>query len=51
MKDEHDNTCRLIDELKMELRLKEDKIETLNTQLQDTLRKLKEGKLKKYKIR
>ncbi|XP_055383850.1 rootletin [Condylostylus longicornis] len=43
MKEERDGACRQIDELKMEIRLKEDKIESLNQQLQDTIRKLREA--------
>lgn len=43
LRDEHDKVMHLADELKMEMRLKEDKIDGLNSELQETLRKIKEG--------
>ncbi|KAL9897900.1 ciliary rootlet coiled-coil, rootletin isoform 1-T1 [Glossina fuscipes fuscipes] len=43
LKEEQDNLLRLNDELKMDIRLKEDKLESLNNELQDTLRKIKES--------
>uniref|UniRef100_A0A1A9X182 Rootletin-like coiled-coil domain-containing protein n=1 Tax=Glossina brevipalpis TaxID=37001 RepID=A0A1A9X182_9MUSC len=43
LKEEQDNLLRLNEELKMDIRLKEDKLESLNNELQDTLRKIKEG--------
>ncbi|XP_075157962.1 ciliary rootlet coiled-coil, rootletin [Haematobia irritans] len=43
IKEERDNLLRLSDELKMDIRLKDDKMEALNNELQDTMRKAKEG--------
>ncbi|KAH8382728.1 hypothetical protein KR009_004943 [Drosophila setifemur] len=43
MREERDTLCRLSEELKMEIRLKEDKMEGTNNELQDALRKSKEG--------
>lgn len=43
IKEERDNLNRLAEELKMDLRLKEDKMEGINIELQDALRKTKEG--------
>lgn len=44
IREERDTLCRLSEELKMDIRLKEDKIEATNNELQDALRKTKEGK-------
>lgn len=46
LREEKDNLQRLGDELKMEIRLKDDKTESITNELQDTLRKVKEGNLK-----
>ncbi|KAH8276985.1 hypothetical protein KR026_003142 [Drosophila bipectinata] len=43
MREERDTLCRLSEEFKMEIRLKEDKMEGTNNELQDALRKTKEG--------
>ncbi|XP_017084108.2 rootletin [Drosophila eugracilis] len=43
MREERDTLCRVSEELKMEIRLKEDKMEGTNNELQDALRKSKEG--------
>lgn len=43
LREERDSLVRLSDELKVEIRLKEDKSEGLNNELQDVLRKTKEG--------
>ncbi|XP_032593531.1 rootletin isoform X2 [Drosophila grimshawi] len=43
MREERDTLCRLSEEFKMEIRLKEDKMEATNNELQDALRKSKEG--------
>ncbi|XP_030369241.1 rootletin [Scaptodrosophila lebanonensis] len=43
IREERDTLFRLSDELKMEIRLKEDKMEGTNNELQDALRKAKEG--------
>ncbi|ALC47431.1 Rootletin [Drosophila busckii] len=43
IREERDSLCRQSEELKMELRLKEDKMEGTNNELQDALRKTKEG--------
>ncbi|XP_017465637.1 PREDICTED: rootletin isoform X1 [Rhagoletis zephyria] len=43
VKEERDNLNRLCEELKMDIRLKEDKVEGINAELQDALRKAKEG--------
>ncbi|XP_070063358.1 rootletin isoform X2 [Drosophila virilis] len=43
MREERDTLCRLSEELKMEIRLREDKMEATNNELQDALRKTKEG--------
>ncbi|XP_017860567.1 PREDICTED: rootletin [Drosophila arizonae] len=43
IREERDTICRLSEELKMDIRLKEDKIEATNNELQDALRKTKEG--------
>lgn len=48
LKEERDNLNRLAEELKMDLRLKEDKVEGINNELQDALRKTKEGWLGVY---
>lgn len=45
IKEERDNLNRIADELKMDLRLKEDKVEGINNELQDALRKTKEGSI------
>lgn len=44
IKEERDNLLRLSDELKMDIRLKDDKMESLGNELQDTMRKVKESK-------
>jgi len=44
IREERDTLCRVSEELKMEIRLKEDKMEGTNNELQDALRKSKEGK-------
>lgn len=44
LREERDNLQRLSDELKMDIRLKDDKVETITNELQDTMRKAKEGK-------
>lgn len=44
LREERDALFRLSDELKTEIRLKEDKMEGINNELQDALRKSKEGK-------
>lgn len=44
IREERDTLCRLSEELKMDIRLKEDKMEATNNELQDALRKTKEGK-------
>ncbi|XP_058981503.1 rootletin-like, partial [Musca domestica] len=43
LKEERDNLQRLSDELKMDIRLKDDKMESLSNELQDTMRKAKEN--------
>ncbi|XP_046805055.1 rootletin isoform X2 [Lucilia cuprina] len=43
LREERDNLLRLSDELKMDIRLKDDKVESITNELQDTLRKAKEG--------
>lgn len=43
MREERDSLCRLSEEFKMDIRLKEDKMEATNNELQDALRKTKEG--------
>ncbi|XP_067617480.1 rootletin isoform X1 [Eurosta solidaginis] len=43
LREERDNLSRLCEELKMDIRLKEDKVEGINNELQDALRKTKEG--------
>jgi len=43
IREERDTLCRVSEELKMEIRLKEDKMEGTNNELQDALRKSKEG--------
>lgn len=43
LREERDNLLRLSDELKMDIRLKDDKMETITNELQDTMRKAKEG--------
>lgn len=47
MREERDTLCRLSEEYKMEIRLKEDKMEGTNNELQDALRKTKEGKYRR----
>lgn len=47
MREERDTLCRLSEEYKMEIRLKEDKMEGTNNELQDALRKAKEGKFRR----
>lgn len=44
MKEERDNLQKLSEELKMDIRLKDDKIDSITNELQDTMRKSKEGK-------
>lgn len=49
LKEERDNLQKLSDELKMDIRLKDDKIDSITNELQDTVRKAKEGNfLQKY---
>ncbi|EDW24431.1 GL23404 [Drosophila persimilis] len=43
IREERDTLCRVSEELKMEIRLKEDKMDGTNNELQDALRKTKEG--------
>ncbi|XP_020817454.1 rootletin isoform X1 [Drosophila serrata] len=43
IREERDTLCRVSEELKMEIRLKEDKMEGTNNELQDALRKSKEA--------
>ncbi|XP_060648452.1 rootletin isoform X2 [Drosophila nasuta] len=43
LREERDTLCRMSEEFKMEIRLKEDKMEGTNNELQDALRKTKEG--------
>ncbi|XP_034661483.1 rootletin [Drosophila subobscura] len=43
IREERDTHCRMSEELKMEIRLKEDKMEGTNNELQDALRKTKEA--------
>ncbi|EDW81196.1 uncharacterized protein Dwil_GK11156 [Drosophila willistoni] len=43
MREERDSLCRLSEELKIEMRLKEDKMDGTSNELQDALRKNKEG--------
>ncbi|XP_017113635.1 rootletin [Drosophila elegans] len=43
IREERDTLCRVSEELKMEIRLKEDRMEGTNNELQDALRKSKEG--------
>ncbi|XP_039495545.1 rootletin isoform X1 [Drosophila santomea] len=43
LREERESLCRVSEELKMEIRLKEDKMEGTNNELQDALRKSKEG--------
>ncbi|KAM8707256.1 hypothetical protein ACLKA7_011364 [Drosophila subpalustris] len=43
LREERDTLCRLSEEFKMEIRLKEDKMEGTNNELQDALRKTKES--------
>lgn len=50
IKEERDNLNRIADELKMDLRLKEDKVEGINNELQDALRKTKEGSISFFSI-
>lgn len=45
LREEKDNLQRLAEELKMEIRLKDDKLESITNELQDTMRKNKEGNL------
>lgn len=47
LREERDTLCRLSEEYKMEIRLKEDKMEGTNNELQDALRKAKEGKFRR----
>lgn len=44
LREERDTLSRLSDELKMEIRLKEDKLDATKSDLQESLRKNKEGK-------
>lgn len=44
LREERDNLQRLSDELKMDIRLKDDKVDTIMNELQDTMRKAKESK-------
>lgn len=44
IKQERDMTQRVAEDLKLQLSLCEDKSESISNQLQDTIRKLKEGK-------
>ncbi|KAM7361554.1 ciliary rootlet coiled-coil, rootletin isoform 2-T5 [Cochliomyia hominivorax] len=43
LREERDNLQRLSDELKMDIRLKDDKVDAISNELQDTMRKAKEN--------